>query len=276
MAPPNIIRKFSETVSAFGKSGKSMLSGFTDGIGFIGFACIILWQSIYLVVRGRANAQPVRLRHIAAEIHTAGIQAIPVVLLMASTIGIMLSIQGIYSLSVFGAETQVTFGLALSIPREFAPLITGILVAGRSGSQLTSRVGSMRLNGEIDALSVMGISPMRYVVAPSLIGLVVSLPVLVALANLAAFGAAGLYINAVLGIGPTAYWTDILSVVTLVDLMHSFGKAFVFSILISLTGISIGMGVSGGAEVLGRATTSSVVTCISAIIAADTVFALVL
>ena len=225
---------------------------------------------------GRRHAQPVRLRHVAAEIHTAGIQAIPVVLLMASTIGIMLSIQGIYSLRVFGAETQVTFGLALSIPREFAPLITGILVAGRSGSQLTSRVGSMRLNGEIDALSVMGISPLRYVVAPSLLGLIISLPILVAIANIAAFGAAGLYINAVLGIGPTAYWTDVLSIVTLVDLMHSFGKAVVFSILISLTGISIGMGVSGGAEVLGRATTSSVVTCISAIIAADTVFALVL
>ena len=276
MSPPISPGKMSQTVSAFGKSGKSMLSAIAEGISFIGFACIILGQSIHLLVRGHAHAQPVRLRHIAAEIHTAGIQAIPVVLLMASTIGIMLSIQGIYSLRVFGAETQVTFGLALSIPREFAPLITGILVAGRSGSQLTSRVGSMRLNGEIDALSVMGISPLRYVVAPSLIGLLVSLPILVALANIAAFGAAGLYINAVLGIGPTAYWTDVLSIVTLVDLMHSFGKAFVFATLISLTGISIGMGVSGGAEVLGRATTSSVVTCISAIIAADTVFALVL
>jgi len=134
----------------------------------------------------------------------------------------------------------------------------------------------MRLNGEIDALTVMGISPIRFVVAPALLGLVISLPVLVAVANVAAFGAAGLYINAVLGIGPAAYWSDILSVVTLVDLAHSFGKAVIFSVLISLIGICMGLKVSGGAEVLGRSTTSSVVTCIAAIIAADTVFALVL
>ena len=245
-------------------------------IAAIGFAALILQQSLALLVFGRRHGQTVRLRHISAEILVAGVQGLPVVILMASTIGVMLSIQGIHSLSVFGAETQVTFGLALSIPREFAPLITGILVAGRSGSQLTSRIGSMRLNGEIDALTVMGISPIRFVVAPALLGLVISLPVLVAVANVAAFGAAGLYINAVLGIGPAAYWSDILSVVTLVDLAHSFGKAVVFSVLISLIGICMGLKVSGGAEVLGRSTTSSVVTCIAAIIAADTVFALVL
>ena len=245
-------------------------------IAAIGFAALILQQSLALLVFGRRHGQTVRLRHISAEILVAGVQGLPVVILMASTIGVMLSIQGIHSLSVFGAETQVTFGLALSIPREFAPLITGILVAGRSGSQLTSRIGSMRLNGEIDALTVRGISPIRFGVAPALLGLVISLPVLVAVANVAAFGAAGLYINAVLGIGPAAYWSDILSVVTLVDLAHSFGKAVIFSVLISLIGICMGLKVSGGAEVLGRSTTSSVVTCIAAIIAADTVFALVL
>ena len=245
-------------------------------IAFIGYATRLLVMSFTLVFRGRAIGQPVRMRHVVSEIITAGIQALPVVILMASTIGVMLSIQGIHSLRIFGAETQVTFGLALSIPREFAPLITGIIVAGRSGSQLTSRVGSMRLNGEIDALTVMGISPIRFVVAPALIGLFISLPLLVAVANVAAFGAAQLYIEATLGIASEAYWADILAVVTLGDLIHCFGKSFIFAVLISLTGIVMGMGVSGGAEVLGKATTSSVVSCIGAIIAADTIFALVL
>ena len=245
-------------------------------IAFIGYATRLLAMSFTLLFRGRAMGQPVRMRHVVSEIITAGIQALPVVILMASTIGVMLSIQGIHSLRIFGAETQVTFGLALSIPREFAPLITGIIVAGRSGSQLTSRVGSMRLNGEIDALTVMGISPIRFVVAPALIGLFISLPLLVAVANVAAFGAAQLYIEATLGIASDAYWADILAVVTLGDLIHCFGKSFIFAVLISLTGIVMGMGVSGGAEVLGKATTSSVVSCIGAIIAADTIFALVL
>lgn len=245
------------------------------GIAGVGFATKTLMGAVSIVIFGRSRAQPMRLRHLISEINIAGVQALPVVILMSAMIGVMLAIQGIYSLRVFGAETQVTYGLALSIPREFAPLITGILVAGRSGSQLTSRVGSMRLNGEIDALMVMGISPTRFVVAPSLLGLVISLPILVAIANLAAFGAAGLYIDATLGIGPQAYWADILSVLTLTDLYHSFSKSLIFALLIGAVGISIGLGVSGGADVLGKATTSSVVTCIAAIIAADAIFALV-
>lgn len=245
-------------------------------IAAVGYASLIIADSLFLVLRGKSVNQPVRLHLIAEEIINAGVRAVPVVALMAATIGVMLSIQGIHTLAVFGAETQVTFGLAISIPREFAPLITGILVAGRSGSQLTSRVGSMQLNGEIDALTVMGIAPARYVVAPALIGLVLSLPVLVVIGNIAAFMAAGLYIDAVLGIGPDAYWADILDVVTLDDFLHGIGKSFIFAILVAMIGIALGMRVSGGAEVLGKSTTTSVVTCIGAIIAADTIFALLL
>ncbi|MGC6529437.1 MAG: MlaE family ABC transporter permease [Candidatus Puniceispirillaceae bacterium] len=257
-----------DTIEGAGRRVTSFVAG-------IGQASKIIIGAVSIIAMGKARSQPMRLRHLVSEIHIAGVQALPVVVLMSAMIGVMLAIQGIYSLRIFGAETQVTFGLALSIPREFAPLITGILVAGRSGSQLTSRVGSMRLNGEIDALTVMGISPMRFVVAPSLLGLLISLPILVAVSNLAAFGAAGLYIDTTLGIGPQAYWADILAIVTLEDLMHSFGKSAVFALLIGAIGISIGMGVSGGADILGKATTSSVVTCIAAIIAADAIFALV-
>lgn len=86
------------------------------------------------------------------------------------------------------------------MPRVFAPLITGIIVAGRSGSQLTSRVGSMRLNGDLDELEVVGISPIRFVVAPALISLILTLPILVAVANVPAFWAASVYIKFLLGI----------------------------------------------------------------------------
>lgn len=250
--------------------------GLIQAIAFVGQAARLIFDSFYLLIRGPSIGQPVRLRHVVQEIITGGIQSLPVVVLMAATIGVMLSIQGIHSLRIFGAETQVTFGLALSIPREFAPLITGIIVAGRSGSQLASRVGSMRLNGEIDALTVMGISPVRFIVAPALFGLLISLPILVAVATVASLGAGQLYIEATIGIASQAYWADILSVVTMADLAHCFGKSVLFAFLIALIGIVMGLGVSGGAEVLGRATTSSVVTCIGAIIAADTLVILLL
>ena len=261
--------KLAQAVSGTGQQAMS-------AIAFVGHAAMLILQSFILLVRGPMIGQPVRLRHVVQEILAAGVQSMPVVILMAATIGIMLSIQGIHSLRIFGAETQVTYGLALSIPREFAPLITGIIVAGRSGSQLASRVGSMRLNGEIDALTVMGISPVRYIVAPALLGLLISLPILVGVATVAALGAGQIYVEATIGIGAEAFWADVLSVVTMTDLAHCFGKAILFALLISLIGIVMGLGVAGGATALGRATTSSVVTCISAIIAADTLVALLL
>lgn len=264
-----VLNQISQRISQTGRS-------FLGNITAIGYASILIWDSLLLLFIGRRVNQPIRLYLIVDEIINAGVKAVPVVALMSATIGVMLSIQGIHTLAIFGAETQVTFGLAISIPREFAPLITGILVAGRSGSQLTSRVGSMQLNGEIDALNVMGIAPARYVVAPSLLGLLISLPVLVVIGNIAAFSAAGLYIHATLGIGPDAYWADIFEVVTIDDFMHGIVKSFIFAILLAMIAISLGMRVYGGAEVLGKSTTQSVVTCIAAIIAADTVFALLL
>ena len=111
-------------------------AGLNRAIAGIGFATKTLLGALNILFIGRSRAQPMRLRHLISEINIAGVQALPVVILMSAMIGVMLAIQGIYSLRVFGAETQVTFGLALSIPREFAPLITGILVAGRSGLRL--------------------------------------------------------------------------------------------------------------------------------------------
>lgn len=265
----NFVDKINHHIISIGASVLSF-------VAFTGFISRIFTAAIMLLVTGYRHGQPVRLRHIFADIRTSGIEALPVVILMAATIGVMLSVQGVHSLRMFGAESQVTFGLALSVPREFAPLITGIIVAGRSGSQLASRVGSMLLNGELDALQVMGISPIRFVVVPALIGLFLTLPILVAVANVAAFWAASVYIDAVLGIAPAAYWADILSVVTINDLVHGFGKSMIFAILIALIGITKGLAVLGGADRLGAATTASVVTCISAIIATDTLFALVL
>jgi phospholipid/cholesterol/gamma-HCH transport system permease protein len=261
-----------QIVSRIALLGRTFLSTLV----IIGHASLLIRDSIHLLIAGRKVNQVVRMKLITSEIITTGVKAIPVVALMSATIGIMLSIQGIHTLSIFGAETQVVFGLGISVPREFAPLITGILVAGRSGSQLTSRIGSMQLNGEVDALTVMGVAPARYIVAPALIGLLLSLPVLVIIGNIAAFSAAGFYINATLGIGSDAYWADILSIVTVADFMHGITKSIIFAILLAMISVSLGMRVDGGAEVLGRSTTSSVVTCIAAIIAADTIFALLL
>ena len=125
----------------------------------MGFAAALLAKSIYWLVVGRGQHQPVRLSSVFLQAREIGIDALPILSIFTFTIGVMLAIQGIYTLKPFGAESRVTTGIALSVVREFSSLITGILVAGRSGSALAARLGTMKINQEIDALTVMGIDP---------------------------------------------------------------------------------------------------------------------
>ncbi|HSS64089.1 MAG TPA: ABC transporter permease, partial [Gammaproteobacteria bacterium] len=137
-----------------------------DGVSAFGYAAALFAESFFWIFRGRSIRQPVRLSMVFEEMMQIGILAIPIVTVLSLTIGVMLAIQGIYTLSLFGAESRVTIGIALSVTREFSPLITGILVAGRSGSALAARLGTMSINQEIDALRVMGINPVRFLVVP--------------------------------------------------------------------------------------------------------------
>lgn len=246
--------------------------GTVEAVSEIGFGAVLLVQSLVWTVVGKARRQPVRLSAVVREAMEIGIRAIPIVSVMSGTIAIMLAIQGIYSLRTFGAEQQVTYGVAVSIVREFAPLITGILVAGRSGSALAARIGTMKINQEIDALIVMGINPVRFLVAPSLLAAVVMLPAITFMADLVGLLAAGLYIAVELEMSLAAYWAQVIDLVRPIDLFHGLIKSVLFAILIVLVGIINGAGVTGGAEGVGRLTTRSVVHAISAIIITDMLF----
>lgn len=243
------------------------------GLAEIGLAAALLVESAMWVLTGRARHQPVRLEAILRQAMEIGIGAIPIVFVLSFAIGMMVAIQGIYSLAIFGAESKVTLGVALSVTREFAPLITGILVAGRSGSALAARLGTMKINEEVSALIVMGINPVRYLVAPPLIAMLVMLPVLTWFADCVALLGAGLYISADLGMSFSAYLGELREVTKLGDLVHGIGKSALFALLITLVGVVNGIGVSGGAEGIGRVTTRAVVHAISAIVIADMVFA---
>ena len=140
-----------------------------SGIEEVGFAGVLFAESLLWTLFGRMRQQPVRLNAVFAQMMQVGIQALPIVTVLAATIGLMLAIQSLYSLRLFGAESFATVGIALSVVREFAPLVVGILIAGRSGSALAARFSTMVINQEIDALRVIGISPVRYLVAPALI-----------------------------------------------------------------------------------------------------------
>ncbi|MCC6914858.1 MAG: ABC transporter permease [Rhodospirillaceae bacterium] len=245
------------------------------GIAEIGLGAVLLYQSVYWIVLGRRREQPVRIAATFERCMEVGIRALPIVTMMSLTIGIMLAIQGIYTLRVFGAEEQVTIGVGISVVREFGPLITGILVAGRTGSSLAARIGTMRISQEVDALEVMGIDPVRFLVAPALIAMVVMVPLLALWADLLMLIGAGWYVSVDMGMSFAAYTQRIIDIVEVDDLMHGLYKSMLFSVLITLVGVINGANVKGGAEGVGRMTTRSVVLSISAIIVTDMIFAFI-
>ena len=241
----------------------------------VGLGASLFAQSIFWMILGRGRAQPVRIKATFERAMEVGIHALPIITMMSVTIGMMLAIQGIYTLRVFGAEEQVTLGVAFSVVREFGPLITGILIAGRTGSSLAARIGTMRISQEIDALQVMGINPVRFIVAPALIAMMVMVPLLTFWADVVMLAGAGWYISVSLGISLAAYTDRIFEIVGVNDVLHGLGKSVLFSILITLVGVINGANVTGGAEGVGKMTTRSVVLAISAIIITDMIFAFI-
>jgi phospholipid/cholesterol/gamma-HCH transport system permease protein len=241
-------------------------------IGGIGYAAMLLVDALRLAAVGWREGQPVRLNSIVRQMREIGADALPIVALLSVVIGLMLGIQFIAALQRFGAQSQVVLAVGVSVTREFGALITAILVAGRSGSALAARIGSMTVSQEVDALAVMGIEPVRYLVAPALIAMLVMLPALTVFANAIAILGAAVYSAPALNVTPTAYILQTLSLLEPGDIWQGLAKSVVFAILITLIGVSTGFSVTGGAEGVGRATTRAVVLSICWIIVADMVF----
>lgn len=237
-----------------------------------GFGASLFTQSLYWAALGRTRGQPVRLASVVEQMMETGVRAIPIVSVLSATIGLMLALQGIHALEPFGAQQQVSLGVSLSVVREFGPLITGIIVAGRSGSAMAARLGSMTINEEIDALRVMGIQPVRFLVAPNLIAMLVMVPALTLLADFVALASAGLYVRSALSIDMATFVDQVIRFLDLDDLAHGLTKSVIFGALITIVGVINGTRVSGGAEGVGRVTTSSVVQSIAAIVVADGIF----
>lgn len=243
-----------------------------DAVEEFGYYFLLFLESIYWLIAGPFRHQPVRPPSIAAQMMTIGVAAIPIVFILSFTIGIMLAIQGIHTLKTFGAEEQVVTGIALSVTREFGALITAIVVAGRSGSALAARIGTMQVSQEIDALRVMSINPVRYLSSPVLAAMLVMLPSLTYLADLSGLLGGAVFTNLELGLSYNAYVDRTLDALEVDDVMQGLNKSLVFGMIITVIGISNGFQVTGGAEGVGRATTRSVVLSISYIVVADMMF----
>ena len=242
---------------------------FVEGAGYY-FALLV--ESVVWIIVGPFYKQPVRIPSVFNQMMTIGIAACPIIFILSFSIGVMLAIQMIYNLKTFGAESQVVVGVALSVTREFAPLITGILIAGRTGSALAAKLGTMQVNQEIDALRVMGINPIRYLVSPVLLAMLIMVPTLTFFADIAGLLGGALYTGVEIGLSFSAYIDRTVAVLMVGDVMQGLFKSLIFALIITLVGTSNGFSVTGGAEGVGKATTRSVVLSISFIVIADMIF----
>ena len=237
-----------------------------------GYLVALLIESMFWIFFGPFYRQPVRVPSVFTQMMQIGIAAVPIVFILSFAIGVMLAIQGIHTLKTFGAESQVVMGIAFSVTREFGPLITSILIAGRSGSALAARIGTMQVNQEIDALRVMGINPVRYLIAPALLAMLLMVPTLTFFSDLAGLLGGAVYTGIELGMTYDAYAIQSMDVLETDDIMQGLIKSVVFAIIIVMVGVVNGFEVKGGAEGVGRSTTRSVVMAISYIVIADMIF----
>lgn len=230
------------------------------------------------VVRGAqlkaGRGHGVRFSSIVHHVDHMGVKAVPIVFLMSVIIGAIIAQQGAFQLKYFGAEIFVVDLVGILVLREIGVLLTAIMVAGRTGSAITAEIGSMRMREEIDALRVMGLSPIGVLVLPRLIALVIALPLLTIIANFAALGGAAFVAYLYSDIGFSAFLTRLHAAIDITSVAAGLIKAPFMAIIIGIVAALEGLKVGGSAESLGKHVTSSVVKAIFVVIVIDGVFAM--
>lgn len=241
------------------------VAGFTSFVGRLA-------DEVFRLARGPGS---LRYREFVAQMETIFVYAIPITMAMIFLMGLVFAyLMGVQA-QKFGANIYVVDGVAAAVLRELSPVIVAILVAGRSGAAITAQLGTMKVNEEIDALSVLGLSPFAVLVLPRILALILALPLLVFLGDIAGLLGGMLVAKAQLGLEYSQYWDRLDSVLKMTTLLVGVGKAPVFAVFIGLIACRMGLSVARDARSVGLSTTSTVVQSIVAIIVLDAIFAII-
>jgi phospholipid/cholesterol/gamma-HCH transport system permease protein len=237
----------------------------------ISFVGSVLLALMHVMVHPRALRWGDTMRHI----RTTGAEAVPIVGLISFLLGLIMAFMSAMQLQQFGANIYVASLVALAMVSELGPIMTAIIVAGRSGSSYAAEIGSMRISDEIDALFTMGLNPTVFLAVPRMVAAVFVVPLLTLFSDVFAI-AGGLVVGVLmLNLSPSTYLSQTFDTITLFDVSWGFLKSAVFAALIAWTGCLRGFQVRGGASEVGAAATSAVVSSIFLIILFDSVFAVI-
>lgn len=229
----------------------------TDALSYAGGAALLLADSAGFVGKLR-----VRVRETIEQAYRLGVQSSGIVLLTSLATGMVFSLEAANQAVSYGLGNFVGAGVAFTMARELGPMLTGVVVAGRSGAAISAELGSMVVTEQIEALQSLGLSPVRMLVVPRLLALVVMLPLLTVFADIVSI-VGGAYIASVFAhISNESFFDSVRSGVPFIDVMKGLLKAAVFGVIIAIIGSYSGLRTRGGAAGVGRATTSAVVIAI--------------
>lgn len=258
------------TPSVVARLGLNAWEGLRSAYGllsFLGEATIALGRSI-------PDPHRFRWRAIAYNLQTAGFEALPICGLLSFLLGIVIAYQGAQQLQRLGANLYIADLVGLSVVRELSPLITAIIVAGRSGSAYAAQIGTMKVTEEVDALRTIGVGPLELLVLPKVVALVIALPLLTVYTDIMGVLGGMIMARAELQVSFTTFLDRIQEAVSLTSYAIGIGKAPVFAVIIALVGCYQGFRVTGSAESVGRQTTVSVVQSIFLVILSDALFSI--
>ncbi len=229
-------------------------------------------QTGYWIFVAPFRGKGIRWKSTFEQMVRIGYESLPIVNLIAFFVGLIIAMQSAYQLQQFGATIYVANLVAVSIIRELAPLLTAIVITGRSGSAITAEIGTMMVSEEVDALQTMGFNTVNFLVVPRTLAMLIMLPCLTVIADF--IGILGGYVIAMatLNITSVRYINQTILALTFRDLSSGLVKSFFFALIIVSIGCYEGFNVQGGAEGVGKSTTRSVVASIFCIIAADVFF----
>lgn len=234
-----------------------------------------LGQMVVAAVNVARQPRTANWRDTLPFVEKTGVDALPIVLLINSLVGFVMAFQAARQLATYGANIYVADLVGLSVTRELAPLMTAIIVCGRSGAAIAAELGTMKVNEEVDALRTMGLGPISYLVLPRALALLLVVPVLALLADIVGILGGMLVATTTLGLSPQAYMNETLIAVTPFDVGTGLFKSAAFAMTIALIACQQGFATSGGAEGVGRRATSTVVASLFSIVLIDTLFTMV-
>lgn len=248
--------------------GRKTVKVLRDSCLFIEF----LGQLTHAVWRLLTRRARFRRRDFWVTLQECGVDALPIVSLLAVLTGTILGFVGAVQLRKFGATIYMTDLVGLAMAREMACLMTGIIMSGRTGAAFAAQIGTMKVNQEIDALRTVGLSPVEFLVLPRTLALFLMLPLLTLFANVLGW-TGGFIVSLPMGINPAEYWQQLMDSLTLNHVLFGLSKSFFFGLVVAITGCYYGLIAERNSAAVGQAATKAVVAGITWIVILDAIFA---